>query len=208
MINISFGQPAVPTPQEGGFQTRPYGRPMFQSRSGENAIALGLIGAGRVTDCSRGSDGAPCRGVGSGLRGNDGWGSRWRILPGSGFPPSRERRMGGHDGAPCRGVGSRLRGNDGWGSRWRILPGMDSRLRGNDGMGMGSRLRGNDGRGWVPVCTGTTGWGWVPAFAGTTEGDGFPSARERRKGMGSRLHGNDGRGWVPAFAGTTECRDW
>ncbi len=40
LINISFGQPAVPTPQEGGFQTRPYGRPMFQSRSRQNAIAL------------------------------------------------------------------------------------------------------------------------------------------------------------------------
>ena len=40
MINISFGQPAIPTPQEGGFQARPYGRPMFQSRSRQNAIAL------------------------------------------------------------------------------------------------------------------------------------------------------------------------
>ena len=44
MINISFGQPAVPTPQEGGFQTRPYGRPMFQSRSRQNAIALTVWG--------------------------------------------------------------------------------------------------------------------------------------------------------------------
>ena len=48
MIKISFGQPAVPTPQEGGLQTRHYGHPMFQSRSrSQSALTVGgvLVGA-------------------------------------------------------------------------------------------------------------------------------------------------------------------
>ncbi len=34
MIKTNVGQPAIPNPQEGGFQTRPYGHPMFQSPYG------------------------------------------------------------------------------------------------------------------------------------------------------------------------------
>ena len=54
-----------------------------------------LIGAGRVADCSRGSDGASCRGVGSRLRGNDGGGGASLRIPAF-HPhpsplPSRER---------------------------------------------------------------------------------------------------------------------
>ncbi len=41
LIKISFGQPAIPLHKRAGFQTRPYDRPMLQSRSRLNAIALG-----------------------------------------------------------------------------------------------------------------------------------------------------------------------
>ena len=128
------------------------GKQGYPDRSGLSTFATGaqiphLIGAGRVTDCSRGSDGAPCRGwipapyrgTGQALRGNDSWCGGGRSHPHPGPFPSRDLCI---TASFRRKPESRTRLNIG-ASILAFHPHpnpLPSRER-----GMGSRLRGNDG---------------------------------------------------------------
>ena len=119
-----------------------------------------------------------CLGMGSRLRGNGGFlgvAACWGWVPafagttdvwgwlrvGDGFPPSRERRMGG---GCVLGMGSRLRGNDGWlwgvAACWGWVPASRERRRcvlERNGGGAGGTRRGHCDR--------------------HTRGNGYPGAR-------------------------------
>ena len=188
-------------------ELNPAGQPRGLPLRPAGSVDVGL--PSRHSGDRRSPEGDGGRGMGSGLRRNDGG----EAFSSSLRRPPESRGVGDEGWVPaCAGT------TEGEAFTWSLRRPPES--RGGWGTGMGSGLRRNDGGEAFtsslrrpPESRGGWGRGWVPACAGTTEarpshrhsGDGRSPEGDGGRGMGSGLRRND-RGETAARCGATGCR--